>query len=391
MTVQLKVHDTTVTVKAPYNYLFVEGARRFSGIYSRMYDVWTFSRAHADAVRDLLLHIFGEDGETPPVRVTIKATFLSDASAEKGPVYLGTLPIAEARGRDSGAKPCSNAAIIAGTPRSGGSVKNWKTVIPAGCIFQIPDVPLPLAERLAQDFTGKDYSSVKVEFDRPPEPTLQPEDAPAPEPEPEAPYSDLSPQNPPCEFNIAVDAETALQVEKLVYESGLSRQGWLLRAVHMAISLQLLDAQMTEGTVKGGFSRPGGPKPGESTPKPEQKRRKRAEKKPKPDQTPPKDAKSAPKADKSEPKADESAPKSRAKRGSASEDGGPRPLDAQETAAVAVYMAKHGLKKWRDDLRQVWENGNPQGEIETILYALRNSHGPEWLATYRLGARSAKK
>ena len=71
-------------------------------------------------------------------------------------------------------------------------------------------------------------------------------------------------------LNFWVDGETSNQIEKMVAESGLERQAWLKRAIQTAIQLQLLDAQLTEGTIKGGFGAVGGSRSGSAGPAPRQ-------------------------------------------------------------------------------------------------------------------------
>ena len=56
-----------------------------------------------------------------------------------------------------------------------------------------------------------------------------------------------------------------------------------------------------------------------------------------------------------------------------------RPLTNDEHAAIAAYAMEQG-KNWKSKLRDDWMNAKTTG----ILQALRNSHGPSWLADYSL-------
>lgn len=59
------------------------------------------------------------------------------------------------------------------------------------------------------------------------------------------------------------------------------------------------------------------------------------------------------------------------------------PLTPEQIAALAAYATAHG-RFWRADLRFHWERGGGvDGPHGCILYALRNTHGPSWLARYR--------
>ena len=56
-----------------------------------------------------------------------------------------------------------------------------------------------------------------------------------------------------------------------------------------------------------------------------------------------------------------------------------RELTADELRAVQAYAAKHG-RTWKQQLRYAWMDASEPG----YLQALRNSHGPAWLNTFRL-------
>lgn len=55
------------------------------------------------------------------------------------------------------------------------------------------------------------------------------------------------------------------------------------------------------------------------------------------------------------------------------------PITLAQRAALAAYAAIHG-RRWKFALNQDWMNARSTGE----LHVLRNSHGPSWLAAYKL-------
>lgn len=68
------------------------------------------------------------------------------------PLQIGSLTLARAFGRDSGARLGDGVAHLAGPkPRSGGSVKNWRTVIPGGCLLAVYNVPRAMAASALAD------------------------------------------------------------------------------------------------------------------------------------------------------------------------------------------------------------------------------------------------
>jgi hypothetical protein len=63
-----------------------------------------------------------------------------------------------------------------------------------------------------------------------------------------------------------------------------------------------------------------------------------------------------------------------------------KPLTAEEINALRLFAALNG-RYWKAALRDLWENfhkGRDWDDAATILYRLRNSHGPTWLVQFRL-------
>lgn len=67
------------------------------------------------------------------------------------------------------------------------------------------------------------------------------------------------------------------------------------------------------------------------------------------------------------------------------------PLNSEEVEALTSFARHHG-RKWKQALRDIyWYNARlwtgPDGtnsRIGSILHGLRNSHGPSWLAEFKL-------
>lgn len=58
----------------------------------------------------------------------------------------------------------------------------------------------------------------------------------------------------------------------------------------------------------------------------------------------------------------------------------PLPMGAED--ALAAYAAKHG-RTWKATLREAWMGRAPHDDTG-VLRELRNTHGPEWLKSFRL-------
>jgi hypothetical protein len=88
--------------------------------------------------------------------------------------------------------------------------------------------------------------------------------------------------------------ESIAKIEELANEQGINVESWMRRALQNAIQLALLDAAMTEGTIKGGFGKPG-PVPGDAAAKASAKRGRKAKAHPEPDNNEARNAKAGPK------------------------------------------------------------------------------------------------
>lgn len=58
-------------------------------------------------------------------------------------------------------------------------------------------------------------------------------------------------------------------------------------------------------------------------------------------------------------------------------------LTREERNDLARYAAKMGPRKWKQSLQAAWERGMPLTPEFPTLYALRNSHGNEWLRSVK--------
>jgi hypothetical protein len=56
-----------------------------------------------------------------------------------------------------------------------------------------------------------------------------------------------------------------------------------------------------------------------------------------------------------------------------------KPLTREQEGALKRFAKAHG-RTWKHVLWAQWM----QASAEPVLHALRNSHGPNWLATYRI-------
>ena len=157
--IKLSQTADSVAVKSPYDSDFVAAARSIGGKWDREQGLWVFPSNLIDEVRQIMMANYHTTGESPEVK--LKVTVSAEISGYTAPAYIGPVPVAQAWGRDGGAKPLNGACFIKGKPRSGGSIKNWYTIIPEDSEFTIR-VPGDLAEYLINEH--QDTQSIEIGY-----------------------------------------------------------------------------------------------------------------------------------------------------------------------------------------------------------------------------------
>lgn len=159
---RIEVKEGTASVYTPYNTDFVSAVRSIGGAcWNRSQQCWDVPSHSVDAVRNIMMEVYGETDAEPADKVDIRVTFTESIFGDRGPVTLFGKTVASAFGRDSGAKVGDDVAFILKKPASGGSVKYWKTVIPEGAVAEVYNVPRSKA------VGGEGYTVEVIEKDRP--------------------------------------------------------------------------------------------------------------------------------------------------------------------------------------------------------------------------------
>ena len=147
--IKVTIKDGRASVFTPFNRDFVNAIRNVGG---RKWDAddkcWTVPEEALPQVRQIMMNIYGET-DLPGTcgSVTVKVTFKEEYSERRDDVIIFKKVIASARGRDSGARPGDDVTFLEGEPTSGGSMKNWESVVPAGCVVLLRHVPLSVWEQ----------------------------------------------------------------------------------------------------------------------------------------------------------------------------------------------------------------------------------------------------
>lgn len=138
--VRMRIVGDALMVHTPYRTTFPPKARRLGGQWSPERGAWVFDRRTATYVSPILIDCYGTDGtmEVPTVSVRLTGCVYAD----RGPITYRGRVLAEATGRDSGARLGRDMALLVGSVGSGGSVKYWTTNTRGeDATFLLHDVP----------------------------------------------------------------------------------------------------------------------------------------------------------------------------------------------------------------------------------------------------------
>ena len=149
MKITTKTTGTQTAVYTPYNAAFVSAIRKIGGAkWDAEGKAWMVPTASLPQVRAIMRDVFGEDDRLDTSkRVSVRLTFAKICSAECRPVEILGKTVARAYGRDSGARPGDDVAFEAGGPRSGGSAKNWRSVVEEGSVVILRNVPEAMLDK----------------------------------------------------------------------------------------------------------------------------------------------------------------------------------------------------------------------------------------------------
>lgn len=156
---QIEVTGDSAAIVTPYNPEFVKKIKLLGGKWDGDSKTWNVDARSIDSVRDAMQEVYGRDDNTLVSElVSVKVSVAEEMSTYHGAVTLFGKTIASAWGRDSGARIGEGVAFTKGAPKSGGSVKNWHTIVPAGCEFILHDV----AKNVIREVDGIEYEIIEA-------------------------------------------------------------------------------------------------------------------------------------------------------------------------------------------------------------------------------------
>ena len=131
--------EDKIEVSTPYIESLPLKFRNMGGKWDSIKKVWVFKKEDKERVEAFLSKFFGFDINSK--RVAAIVTARERVSAERACVSFKGFVLAQAWGRDSGARVGEGVALVSGDIDSSGSVKNWYSAIEKGAVFSIENFP----------------------------------------------------------------------------------------------------------------------------------------------------------------------------------------------------------------------------------------------------------
>lgn len=138
--ITIKHENGKIQLNTPYNPDFVKKIKFAGGQWNSSAKVWEMDERNLDTARSIMLEVYGED-DRPTKKVSVRISVLNQISEERGSVCILGRTVAKASGRDSGAKIGDGVCFEVGEATSGGSAKNWMTLIEQDSVIIMHDVP----------------------------------------------------------------------------------------------------------------------------------------------------------------------------------------------------------------------------------------------------------
>ena len=138
---EIKTINGKANVYTPYNPDFVKRIKGIGGaIWNGSKKCWIIPETAIKAVREIMDDVYGYSDVKENETLTLKLTFNKCVSSECSDVVFFGKVLSHAYGRDSGARIGDDVAYISGGAASGGSAKNWKSIVEEGSIAILSNV-----------------------------------------------------------------------------------------------------------------------------------------------------------------------------------------------------------------------------------------------------------
>jgi hypothetical protein len=139
---------TKISVRSPYNSLFVEGAKKLKGKFKDK--IWTFDIRDDERVINLCRDVYGSDGITSDT-CTIRISMPNGMIQRYSDISIHGITLAKAREWPFRAKTADGVILLEGGFSSEGDSKRWETVAEKGTVILLRDFPRHAAEKYIQE------------------------------------------------------------------------------------------------------------------------------------------------------------------------------------------------------------------------------------------------
>lgn len=156
----IAIADGKASIRTPYNIEFVQRVKLMGGKWDSSSRRWVVDERRVEAVRAAMTEVYGRSDLEPGELVKVRVTFDNGYHECCGPITLFGATIASASGRDSGARVGDRVVFLSGEPYSGGSAKNWLTVIRSGSQIEIYDVPAEYASKCIGELPASVHAEI---------------------------------------------------------------------------------------------------------------------------------------------------------------------------------------------------------------------------------------
>lgn len=151
MTFEIKLNGNRAEIYTPYSKSYIEKVKLLGGRWDAASRCWSVDADAVEEARAAMREVYGRDDRPVAETVDVELTFTRNIYGQRGPIAILGREIAAAFGRDTGARVGEGVLFLEGRPESGGSMKNWWTAIPEGCVVKLLRVPRPADDAALPD------------------------------------------------------------------------------------------------------------------------------------------------------------------------------------------------------------------------------------------------
>lgn len=138
---KIDVTNGKANVYTPYNPDFVKAIKGIGGAkWNTSEKCWSIPESAVDAAREIMSNVYGYNDVTENETISLRITFNERVSECGSDVVLFGKTLAHAYGRDSGAMVGDDVSFISGGASSGGSRKNWASIVDEGSVAVLSNV-----------------------------------------------------------------------------------------------------------------------------------------------------------------------------------------------------------------------------------------------------------